>query len=215
MTPQQVADLARDYAGMTPEKLAAGQVSLSLRWALEIERSVINILWHYPEYLGLVQRELDLRVHFTLPAYRHVLEALQIVAEKCGTADWASVLECVCEIPGAFDECGGKEGLNRIFTDDNRYPESVRPEFAEPILKDRIRFLKEAAIVRGTDPTKPVLHYTVGWGVLRRNKLAIKSQHPVAIGEIRCCFCGRTSALAAWPQGDNGLKLKGTPERSK
>jgi hypothetical protein len=208
MTPEQLTQLVRDYSGKTPEQFAKAEVSLTLRWALEQERSVASIIWHYPEYLGLVQRELDPQIHFTIPAYRLVLEGIALVDQKCATADWASVLQCICEIPGAFEECGGLQGLNAIFTDDNHYPEGPRADLVERILLDRIRFLKEAAVVRGVDPSQPVPHYTTGRGFLQKNKLATRPTHPVATGDARCAWCGRPNALAGWPEGEERLALK-------
>jgi hypothetical protein len=214
MSPEQLSDLVREHVG-TPKQLAKAELSLALRWAIEAERSLVAILWHYPEYLGLVQRELDPNIHFTIPAYRYVLEAIAIVGEKCSAVIWASVLECICEIPRAFEECGGKEGLNTIFTDEGRYPEGPQADLAEPILRDHIRFLKEAAIQRGVDPTQPVRHYTSGRGYLQKNKLATTDKHPVATGKIACAYCGRTSALAGWPEDEDNLNLKSTRERSR
>jgi hypothetical protein len=203
MSPEQLSDLVREYVG-TPEQLAKAELSLTLRHTVEVERSVVSICWHYPEYLGVVQQKLNPKTHFTVPAYRIVLEALQLQNEKCGAADWAGVLEVVCEL-GGLEECGGLEGLNDIFTDHNRNPEGPRADLAEPILSDHVRFLKEAAIQRGVDPTQPVRHYTSGRGFLQKNKAATKPTHPTAVGEAY--VLGHKFKLLGWPAGD-GVKLK-------
>jgi hypothetical protein len=145
-----------------------------------------------------------------LPKHRYVLEAIEIAYREIGDVSWATVVRVICEIPGAFGECGAKEGLNEVFTDEGHYPcGDCNPE---PILKDHIRFLKACAIQRGIDPTKPVPHYTVGWGILRRNKLAISSQHPVATGNGN--FLGHCLRLAGWPHGDEQMKLRFELERN-
>jgi hypothetical protein len=161
---------------MTPE------LSATLHWAVEIERSLLAILWWLPEFIGLVRRELDPSIHFTLPCHRHILEAISIAYSEIGDVTWETVVQAILEMPGAFDECGGKEGLNEVFTDEGHYP--FGPRNPEPIVAEYIRVLKNCAIQRGIDPTKPVLHYTVARGILQLNKLATKPEHPTITGKI-------------------------------
>jgi hypothetical protein len=195
-----------------PDYSSAGTlsgISLTLHYAVESERAIVNILWHYPEFLGLAQRELDPRVHFTLPSCRLVLEAMALANEKCLPVCWQSVLECICEIREAFEECGRREGLSQIFTDDGHYPEGPRANLVEPILRYHIDYLRSAAILRGIDPAKPLEFFHTGWGHLVRNKLAT---NPIATGKVGCAYCGKTNDLAAKLEGEN-LKLKTTPTR--
>jgi len=188
----------------------SARISDTLSWAEEVERALLAILWWHPLLIGLVRRELDPSIHLTLPKHRYILEAIEIAFREIGDVTWETVVQVILEIPKAFDECGGKEGLNEVYTDQGHYPSG--PRNPEPIVAEYIRFLKACAIQRGIDPTKPVLHYTVGWGFLRRNKLAISSQHPVATGNAH--FLGHYLRLAGWPDGDEQMKLRFEIERT-
>jgi hypothetical protein len=185
------------------------ELSTTLRWAKEFERSLVSICWWCPEYLGQVRRELDPSVHFTLPCHGLVLQAIEIAYRELGDVTWETVVQVVSEI-GGFQECGEKPGLNDIFTNENHYPWG--PRNPAVFVPEYIRLLKECAIIRKIDPTKPVPHYTVGWGSLRRNKLAISSQHPVATGNAH--FLGHHLRLAGWPDGDDQMKLRLELERN-
>jgi hypothetical protein len=182
---------------MTPE------LHLTLYWAPEVEVETLGILWWHPHLIALAQQKLDPAIHFTLPHHRTVLEALSIVFRDENHCPWGSVTACVIEL-GGFEEAGGKEGLTDILTSNGRYPWGVSAEGAEPILRDHIRYLKDAARIRGVDPTKPHLHYTTGRGFLQKNKLATKPQHPPVVGEAYAL--GHKFKLAGWLAGD-GVKL--------
>jgi hypothetical protein len=176
----------------------------TLQWALEIECESLGLLWHHPHLIGLAQRELDPAIHFTLPHHRTVLEALSIVYREEGHTQWALVVACVIEL-GGFEEAGGKEGLNTIFTGNNHYPWGVNAGEAEPILRYYITFLKQAAEIRGIDPSKPLNHYTGGHGFLQKNKAATKPTHPPVIGKEY--LFGHQFNVFGWPAGD-GVKFK-------
>jgi hypothetical protein len=176
----------------------------TLAWAPEVEVETLGVLWWHPHLIALAQSKLDPGIHFTLPHHRTVLEALSIVFRDENCCPWGSVVACVIEL-GGFQECGGKHGLNEILTSNSHYPWGVSQEGAEPILRDHIRYLNDAAKLRGADPTKPLLHYTTGRGFLQKNKLATKPEHPVAVGEAY--VLGHKFNLAGWSAGD-GMKLK-------
>jgi hypothetical protein len=176
----------------------------TLVWAPEVEVETLGVLWWHPHLIALAQSKLDPAIHFTLPHHRTVLGALSIVFRDENHCPWGSVVACVIEL-GAFEEAGGKQGLNEILTSSGRYPWGVSAEGAEPILRDHIRYLKEAAEIRGVDPSKPLLHYTAGHGFLHKNKVATKSTHPVVVGQAQ--VLGHKFKLAGWSAGD-GVKLK-------
>jgi hypothetical protein len=204
------SDVGRQYEIPRTGKMTP-QISATLQWGFENERSLLAILWHYPEFVSVTQRDLDPAVHFSLRGHRYILEAIDVSYRHLGDVSWGTVVEVICEIPGAFDECGGKPGLNDVFTDEGRYPESVRNP--EPIVTEYIRSLKQCAVIRGVDPSQPVLHHTTGRGYLRKNKLATKPEHPQAIGEIYVPMPG-TYKLSGWPQGQDQLKITGHLQRS-
>ena len=190
----------------------SAELSRTLRWGKEVERSLVAIVWHHPHFLWLVRKELDPADHFTLPAHRYILDAISVVCSDHDNVNWHTVVQAICEMPGAFEECGGKEGLNQIFTDDGHCPQG--PCDPEPFVAEYIRFLKACAIQRGIDPGKPVLHYTVARGILQLNKLATKPEHPTITGKLYVPVPG-TYSLAGWPQGDSQVNIKGQLERSQ
>ena len=178
----------------------SAQLHPTLHWAPEVERATLAIAWWHPHLVGIIQRELHPDIHFTVLQYRIVLEVLSIVFRQEGHTEFQSVVACIIEL-GAFEECGGREGLNEILTDRNQHPWGVSQESAEPILRDHIRYLKEAAKIRGVDPTKPFIHYTGGHGFLQKNKAATKPTHPVVIGKAR--LFGHQFNLAGWSAGED------------
>jgi hypothetical protein len=180
------------------------QLHPTLAWAPEVEVETLGIAWWHPHLIALIQRELDPAIHFASPHHGTVLEALSIVFRDENYCPWGSVIACVIEL-GGFEECGGKQGLIEIHTSNGHYPWGVSQEGAEPILRDHIRYLKEAAIIRGIDPSKPLPHYTGGHGFLQKNKAATKPTHPNAVGEAY--VLGHKFNLLGWPAGD-GVKLK-------
>lgn len=182
----------------------------TMHYVDEYERATASLLWHHPELLPLLQHELHLESHVANPIYRKVIEAIALVYGEIGEADWPCVLHAIREM-GAFEECGGLEGLNAIFTNDSRYAEGRREP--ELFLRDYIRVLKEYALARKTDPYATVRRYTSGYGFLQRNKLATRPQHPSSIGQVRCPHCGRTAKVAGWEAGEGKLNLKLEPER--
>jgi hypothetical protein len=184
---------------------------ITRHFAPQIERSFTSLLWHAPQYLDMARSQLDFELHISIRAYRKILEAITIVYGDLGIdLDFPCVAKCVAELD-AFDECGGLQGLDQVFTDADHYPEGrSRPE---PVIREYIRMLKEYAVARKTDPYQVVRRYTCGRGYLQRNKLATKPTHPSVIGKIQRCCCGQRCTIAGWPGEDGNLNLTLTPER--
>jgi len=128
----------------------SARISDTLSWAEEVERALLAILWWHPLLIGLVRRELDPSIHLTLPKHRYILEAIEIAFREIGDVTWETVVQVILEIPKAFDECGGKEGLNEVYTDQGHYPSG--PRNPEPIVAEYIRFLKACAIQQESIP---------------------------------------------------------------
>jgi DnaB-like helicase N terminal domain len=179
-------------------------------WAVEIERSLVALIWHHPEYLAPARRELDFGAHFSVPAHRRILEAISLVHGEIGELDFTCVVHAVREL-GAFDECGQSEGLNEIYTDGGRsYDGHRHPEI---FFREYVRLLKMYGAARRTDPFTTVRRYTSGRGHLQRNKLATRPTHPAVVGKIRRCCCGKRCTIAGWPGEEGTLNLTLTPER--
>jgi hypothetical protein len=205
-TPPAHPPARENHSSRHPE-----ESTLYLGWAVEIERAFVSLVWHHSEYLAAARRELDFQAHFSVPPYRKILEAIRIVHGEIGELDFPCVVHCIREID-AYDECGATEGLFEVYTDGgvcfdgHRHPEVFFGEY--------VRLLKLYAAARQSDPYQTVRRYTGGRGYLQKNKLASKPTHPVAVGQIQRCCCGKRCTIAGWPGGEEGtINLTLTPER--
>src|SRR5258708_22587339 len=90
-------------------------------FAPEIERALVSTVWHHPEYLELVHRDLDLELHFHEPNLRIVLEMISLVFWEIGGVDWATVVHAVREVD-ALELCCGRQGLNEVLTAGGYFP---------------------------------------------------------------------------------------------
>jgi hypothetical protein len=61
---------------------------MTMYYVDEYERATTSLLWHHPEFLPLIRRELDLELHVANPVYRTVIEAIALVYGVMGDADW-------------------------------------------------------------------------------------------------------------------------------
>ena len=183
----------------------------TLHFAVQIERSLVSVLWHHPQFLDLARHELDFSVHISVPAYRKIIDALIIVYGELGLdLDFPCVTQCIVDMD-ALEECGGLLGLDQIFTDGGYYPEGRhRPE---PIIREYIRVVKEYAVARQVNPFTAVRHFTRGRGFLQRNKMATRPSHPSVIGRIERCCCGKRCLLTGWPGEEDVINLSLDLER--
>lgn len=170
--------------------------------APEIERSIVALCWHHPEFVDFVHLSLDPEIHFLDPALRIVLEMVTVVYWEIGAVDWASVVHAVREVD-AIEEVGGLEGLNAVFTDDNHFPEGYQDP--EPFVEEYIRLLRDYAEQRQVDPYKTVSRFTGGNGRIVPNKRAHSETDPSDIGEAR--IRGHRYKIRGWRDGD-GLSIK-------
>jgi hypothetical protein len=106
----------------------------------EIERSLVSILWHHPQYVDFVLLNLDPELHFINPDLRIILEMIAVVWWELGAVDWASVVQAVREVD-IIEDVGGLQGLNDVFTDCGHYPEGYPNP--EPFVKEYIRLLMD------------------------------------------------------------------------
>ena len=171
----------------------------TLHWVCDVERAFVALVWHHPQYVALVSRELDFEAHISVPPYRQILKAISIVHGEIGEADFVCVIHCLREL-GAFEEAGGIAGLNEIYTDGGRCCEGYRNP--EVFFREYLKMIKEYALARRANPYSSVKHYTGGRGFLQRNKLATKPTHPSVIGRITRCCCGKRCTIAGWPTGE-------------
>jgi hypothetical protein len=81
----------------------------------EIELAFVATLWHEPEHLAATLRWLVPDVHLRQPYLRLVIHTLALCYAELGACDWPSVLACITEL-GYFDECGGREGLDSLYS---------------------------------------------------------------------------------------------------
>ena len=138
-------------------------------WAPEIERSLVAILWHHPRFVDFVHLNLDPEIHFLDPILRTVLELISVVYWQFGRVDWASVIHALREVD-EIEACGGRQGLNDIFTDDGHYPESRGNP--NPSLGNTSGFCTLTLFSADkSDPTKPVYQFMGGKRKIRPNKV--------------------------------------------
>ena len=178
-------------------------------YAPEIEKSLVSVLWHHPEYIDLVLLSIDPEVHILNPVLRTVLEMVCVVFWNTGTTDWALVVHAPREID-AIKDCGGLEGLNDIYTDGGLFPHGHN--YPEPTVTEYMRLLHYYQEQRETDPTKPVIHYTGGRGRIVPNRRHRHDTDPSDLGQAR--IRGRNYRIVGWRDGE-GLAIKFTPELTR
>jgi hypothetical protein len=124
----------------------------------EIEESLVSVLWHKPDQMATFLQQCNPAVHLSQPHCQMLTEAINLSYSDHGNATWANVLQTIREM-GRLEDCGGKDGLNRIYSDQEY------TEFNPAILKDYIRSVKQYALNRGETPPKGTLLFTGGRGV--------------------------------------------------
>ena len=152
-------------------------------FALEIEVATVSTIWLEPERCAEFLRVCDPLVHLTQPHLRIILEAVQIAYAELNAADWATVVEVVREL-GAFEEVGGLEGLNTVYSATEPSPNPVfRERVSNPIFDHHIELLQEYARTRQMDPPRPVARFSGGRGTARINKASHRPANPEYLGD--------------------------------
>jgi hypothetical protein len=145
-------------------------------FALEIEVATVSTIWRQPARCAEFLRVCDPLVHLTQPHLRIILEAVQIAYAELNAADWATVVEVVREL-GQFEEVGGLDGLNTVYSATEITP------VIDPIFAHYIQMLKTYAEHRQMDPPRPVNWFSGGRGTVWRNKAKRGPQDPDYTGE--------------------------------
>jgi hypothetical protein len=188
----------------------AGQIDFY--FAPEIEQALVATVWQHPECFELVKAELDFDVHILSPPLRKILQAIELVYGDVGyDLDWACVVDGVREL-GALEEVGGLQGLNTVFTDNNRYPygKCGFSEGAGPLVRFYIKCLKTYALNRQSDPSEQVPLFVGGKGWLKPNKNRRGDKSPHMTGPI--VLQGINFSMSAWKQADGSFTLSLRPE---
>jgi hypothetical protein len=145
-------------------------------FALEIEVATVSTIWRQPERCAEFLRVCDPLVHLTQPHLRIILEAVQIAYAELNAVDWATVVEVVREL-GKFEEVGGLDGLNAVYSATEITP------VIDPIFAHHVQMLKTYAEHRQMDPPRPVHWFSGGRGTVWRNKAKRGPQDPDYTGE--------------------------------
>jgi hypothetical protein len=154
-------------------------------WAIEIEVATVSTIWHQPELCAEFLRVCDPLVHLTQPHLRIILEAIGIAYGELNAADWATVVEVVREL-GQFEEVGGLEGLNAVYSATEFNPDPVfRQRVSDPIFKDHVKLLQEYARHRQMDPPCPVHWFSGGKANLYLNKTKRQPTDPDYLGSAK------------------------------
>jgi hypothetical protein len=171
--------------------------SATFVYAHEIENGIVSVAWHHPSFLAIIQRDLDLELHFTQPHLRYLIEALSLAYSELGTTDFSVVIETLRET-GRLLDCGGKQGLNELYElflygqDQNRF---------ELIFAYFLERLQTYAVAR-TDGTTAPARFLGGKGTISPNKVKRNVHSPDYAGSIR--ISGRIYDVALWinPRGE-------------
>jgi hypothetical protein len=145
-------------------------------FALEIEVVTVSTIWRQPARCAEFLRVCDPLVHLTQPYLRIILEAVQIAYAELNAADWATVVEVVREL-GQFEEVGGLDGLNTVYSATEITP------VIDPIFNHHIELLQEYARARQMDPPRPVHRFSGGRGTARINKASHRPANPEYLGD--------------------------------
>jgi hypothetical protein len=152
-------------------------------WAPEIEVATVSAIWHEPVHCAEFLRVCDPAIHLTQPHLRIILEAIRLAYSELNATDWATVVEVVREL-GQFDEVGGLEGLNAVYSAIELNPDPVfRQRVTDPIFKYHVKLLQEYAKHREMDPPQPVTRFSGGRGKAWRNKVKRHANDPDHTGE--------------------------------
>jgi hypothetical protein len=147
-------------------------------FALEIEVATVSTIWRQPERCAEFLRVCDPLVHLTQPYLRIILEAVQIAYAELNAADWATIVEVVREL-GQFEEVGGLDGLNTVYSATEITP------VIDSIFAHYIQMLKTYAEHRQMDPPRPVHWFSGGKGNLYLNKAKRKPTDPDYLGSAK------------------------------
>jgi hypothetical protein len=181
--------------------------SATFQFAPEIEQSLVSVCFADPHLIAVVKRELDLGIHITNPALRHILEAIELTYGQLGLRDFASVIQTLRELK-TLERCGGPERVNAIF-EEYRYGFSSEQAKTE-ILAHYIELLQAYALGRQQTPPLPVYHFTGGKGTTTPNKLKRGVRDPDETGAA--LVAGKKYAVALWRSHEfTNFRLSPTP----
>jgi hypothetical protein len=172
-------------------------------YAPEIEAALVSTVWHQPEWLATVYRELDPAIHWSQPHLRWLLEAIDLAYRDLGCVNFEVVIQVLRET-GHLEDCGGLDGVNQIYgLEEYGREDAVRNG---KIFRHYLEMLKTYAVHRSQVPPRPVYAFTSGSLVLHQNKVKTSQNSPEAIGEGK--IAGRSYRTSMWIQTDeHGQKI--------
>ena len=176
-------------------------------YAPEIELAAVSMLLQAPKRCALFFQQLDPSVHLREPRSRIIAQAIKLAWSELGAADWATVVQVVREL-GAYEECGGSDGLNHVYSVAANSPGD---QGSERIFGHYIEMLKSYARARAKSPAHPVYSLVGGRGTLYPNKVKRHKLDPDYLGQIQ--LAGKLYSAALWNQ-DQFLNIKLQPEPS-
>jgi hypothetical protein len=172
-------------------------------YAPEIEAALVSTVWHQPEWLATVYRELDPTVHLSQPHIGYLLAAIDLAYRDLGCVNFEVVIQVLRET-GHLEDCGDLEGANQIYgLEEYGREDAVRNE---KIFRHYLEMLKTYAVHRDQVPPRPVYAFTGGWLALHPNKVKTFQHGPEALGEGK--IAGRAYRASMWIESDeHGQKI--------
>ena len=150
-------------------------------FAPEIEQAAVSILWHEPNRVTGFLRELDPALHLVQPHLRRIVEAVNLAWAELNVADWATVIQVVREL-GAYDDCGGLEGLNSVYSIAEYRCDKQKTDVIFTHYVDMLKSYAAARIDRIPIPQTP---FTGTRATLSLNKVRRSAFDPDFIGRLR------------------------------
>jgi hypothetical protein len=170
---------------------------LDLYYSPEVEEALVTLLWHKPELLPRVLRQINPSVHIMQDHLRFILEAIQLSQDLLNATDFATVVQVLKE-DGRFEACGELVGLNAIYG--RTWDSEIEVANASKILDYYIQLLKIYAAKREARDPGEVVIFSGGKGTINFNKNKTEKREPDYNGAA--LIRGRKYKVVGWTAQD-------------
>lgn len=172
-------------------------MNLDTYYSPEVEEALVTLVWHKPELLPYVLRQISPPVHIFQEHLRFILEAIQLSQDLLNATDFATVVQALRE-DGHFEACGELVGLDAIYG--RSWDSVIQADNAKPILDYYIELLKLYASKREERNPSYIVVFSGGKGTINFNKAKTGEKEPDYVGTA--LIRGRKYKVAAWTTKD-------------